>query len=167
MSESPLHAAAIELIPTASATTIRSVLQLLVNNLEPTAPIRTTPPPASAARPGRKRAPANGADAEWQQLRHQVRTTMHERAVDYADLAAVIGRSVNTLKISLSRRQPARAPVQAGLRAWLSTPAPEVAGVAEAGAPFRAASADRRVRNNGIAKRRDNGADAPAAATTG
>jgi hypothetical protein len=40
MSESALHAAAIELIPTASAATIRSVLRLLLNGPTPTWPRR-------------------------------------------------------------------------------------------------------------------------------
>jgi hypothetical protein len=148
MSESPLHDAAVALLPTAPIAVVKQVLRLLLEIETPATPpqhadARTLPTPSEqlAPQPRRKRATqrprANGVDHEWEQLRRQVRTTMRERGTSYADVAAAVGCAAGTAKVSINRRLPASGPVQAGLRAWLANGDSTQEAAKSAPAPFR------------------------------
>ena len=157
MPASPLHAAAIELIPTASIPTIRAILLMLLDAPAAAIPRTVRPPPLlpAAARLGRKHAARrilpNGADAEWEELRQQVRAGMTGQSLDYADLAAAVGCSASTMRVTLGRRQPASKRLITALRAWLETNgerAPEVVPAI----PFRSRGGERRGNGGGAAE---------------
>jgi hypothetical protein len=166
MPESALHDAARLLIAEASPETVRIVLRLLLDNVAPAPtpkPVRPLLP--ASARPGRKHAArrgarATGVDADWEALRQQVRAAMTGQSLDYADLAAAVGCSANTMRVSLHRRQPASRRLIAGFRAWLaanSEQAPEVTP----SLPFRSRGGERRGNGGGAS---ESAATAPAGA---
>lgn len=102
---------------TAAATAARA---------EQRAAARTVPTPEPETPPvARKRAATPGGriqhppDAAWDALRHGVVATMRERNVDFAGLAAAIGRSAGTVSSALRQRQPPHEALQALLRTWL------------------------------------------------
>jgi hypothetical protein len=72
-------------------------------------------PPLPVRRNRKRTTVVNGIDSAWDELRHEIRNVMRERDASYEDLAAAIGRSATTLKITLNRRLPASEPVIAGL----------------------------------------------------
>ena len=150
MPESALHDAAHLLIAEASPETVRIVLRLLLDNVTPAAvPGSVRPPPSlTPPRPGRqkaaRRAPANGMDSQWESLRQQVRAGMTGQSLDYADLAAAVGCSASTMRVTLGRRQPASRRLIAALRAWLAANGERAPGVAVPAIPFRSRGGERR-----------------------
>jgi hypothetical protein len=153
---SPLHAAAIELIPTASIPTIRAILLMLLDVPAAAIPRAVGPPPSpTPPRPGRqkaaRRAPANGTDSQWESLRQQVRAGMTRQSLDYADLAAAVGCSASTMRVTLGRRQPASKRLVTALRAWLAANGERAPEVATPAIPFRSRSAERRGNGGGAA----------------
>jgi hypothetical protein len=154
---SPLHDAARLLIAEASPETVRIVLRLLLDNVAP-ATLPARPPPLSSVslRPGRQKAarrtPANGVDADWEELRQRIRAAMTGQSLDYADLAAAAGCSVNTMRVTLSRRQPASRRLVSALRAWLAANGERAPEVATPAIPFRSRGGERRGNGGGAAE---------------
>jgi hypothetical protein len=69
---------------------------------------------------------------------------MTGQSLDYADLAAAVGCSANTMRVSLGRRQPASRRLVAALRVWLAANGEQAPEVATPAIPFRSRGGERR-----------------------
>jgi lambda repressor-like predicted transcriptional regulator len=153
---SPLHDAARLLIAEASPETVRVVLRLLLDNVAPAPaprPVRplSTAPPRLGRKHAARHAPTSATDPDWETLRQQVRAAMTGQGVDFADLAIATGCSASTMRVSLSRRQPASKRLIAALRAWLAANGERTPEVATP-LPFRSRGSERRGNGGGASE---------------
>jgi hypothetical protein len=148
---SPLHAAAIELIPAAPIPTIRAILRLLLDAPIATAePARRPAPPAprrNGKRGGRRSRQAH--DPDWEALRRRVHDAMEGRGVDHHGLAGAVGAAPSSVRVAIHRRQPPSAPLAAKLEAWLANGSPAPESLPPARAEVTAPGATFRRRGNG------------------
>jgi hypothetical protein len=131
-----LRQAATALISTAAASTVLAALQTLLTDPaftteKPPRPSPSPPAPtphrapspaprvASPARPAAA-APPVVDDADWLELRSQVKKAMAERGADYAGVAQAIGRSAIAVRITLGSRKAPKPSVQRRLQTWLA-----------------------------------------------
>ena len=122
---SPLHAAALALVPSAPAQLIRQILRLLLAGDSDAAGSAPAPAPV-ASRRGRPK--ATQANNDWDSLRQRVRAEMQRRGWSFADLASAVGRSEATIRIRLTSRAAPGRTIASLLEKWLdASAAPEVA----------------------------------------
>ena len=140
---SGLHDAAAALLQEAPEPVVLTVIRLLLDARTPAparaSEVRLPPTRRPALSPRAKPAAAAPIDEGWEELRRQVKATMAERGVSYADVAAAIGRSEIGVRISLSTRKPPKPIVRTRLQTWLDQ-APAVA----APSPFPGSSTGHR-----------------------
>jgi hypothetical protein len=144
----PLHDAARLLIAEASPETVRAVLKMLLDApaAASSTAVRPSLPSLIAAHSGRQRTArrTSAADADWEAVRQRVRSVMTERGATHVDLAAAVGCSASTMRVSLHRRQPASRRLIAALRAWLAANGEQAPEVATPAIPFRSRGGERR-----------------------
>jgi hypothetical protein len=113
---SPLHAAALALVPSAPARLIRQILRLLLASDSDAAESAPAPAPV-ASRPGRPK--ATQVNNDWDSLRQRVRAEMQRRGWSFADLASAVGRSEATIRIRLTSRSAPGRTIASLLEKWL------------------------------------------------